>query len=139
MQSWIQRNTFSRRNVDIIEDVQRHNAHPIKMNSSSPNKNPPWDMIWPAGDRNHRTGSNQLQYKYTARIWKIQNFRELCVSTAGTRVLSDTLHVKKEVKYLEKSLASIVFHLNPTKKLGILLLNSAHQVFTGSGRWVCWS
>lgn len=78
-------------------------------------------------------------YKYTARIWKIQNFREYCVSTAGTRFLSDTLHVKKEVKCLEKSLASIVFHLNLTKKLGILSLISAHQIFTERGRWVSWS
>lgn len=94
----------------------------------------------PQGTRNHKTGSNQLQYKHTARIRKTeqQSFREHCVSMAGTRVLSDTLHIKKEVKYLEKSLASIVFHLNTTKKLGILLLISAHQIFTERGRWASW-
>lgn len=38
---------------------------------------------------NHKTGSNRLQYKYIAKIWKIkqQSFREHCVFTAGTRVL----------------------------------------------------
>lgn len=95
----------------------------------------------PRGTGNHKTGSNQLQYKHTARVQKIeqQSFREHCVSTAGTRVPLDTLHNKKEVKYLEKSLASIVFHLNTTKKLGILLLISAHQIFTERGRWASWS
>lgn len=46
---------------------------------------------------NYKTGSNWLEDKYTAKIWKIkqQSFREHCVSTAGTRVLSDTLSIMR--------------------------------------------
>lgn len=87
--------------------------------------------FYPDSTGNHKTGSNQLQYKHIARTQKIeqQNFREHCVSAAGTEVLTATLHIK-EVKYLEKALANTVFHLNTTRKLGILLLISAHKMFT---------
>lgn len=50
-QTWMQGNTSSQINSDIIKYVQRHEAHPTEMNSSSSNKNPSWDMIWPTEDR----------------------------------------------------------------------------------------
>lgn len=50
-QTWMQGNTFSQINFDITKYEQRHKAHPTEMNSSSSNKNPLWDMIWPTEDR----------------------------------------------------------------------------------------
>lgn len=57
----------------------------------------PETWLDPQRTGNHKTGSNQLQYKYTAKIWKIkqQSFREHRVSTAGARVLSDTLSIMR--------------------------------------------
>lgn len=96
-QTWMQRNTFGWINFGIIKDVQRNNAHTTEMNNSFPTKILPETWLDPQRTGNHWTSSNWLQYKYTAKIWKIkqQSFRGHCVSTAGTRLLSDTLSITR--------------------------------------------